>query len=64
MKKEKLLKEESLEPDNWDETRELGHRMLDDMLDYLQTVTQRPVWKKPSAFAINSMDQPLPRQGQ
>ena len=29
----------------WDELRALGHRMLDDMLDYLRTVRDRPAWR-------------------
>ncbi len=39
------LKEESLDPQDWDELRALGHRMVDDMLTYLQTVRERPVWR-------------------
>ena len=31
-------KEETLDPENWDEMRELGHRMLDDMMNRLQTI--------------------------
>jgi glutamate/tyrosine decarboxylase-like PLP-dependent enzyme len=39
------LPEETLDPEDWEAMRALGHRMLDDMLDYLQTVRQRPVWQ-------------------
>ncbi|MBZ0308911.1 MAG: amino acid decarboxylase, partial [Anaerolineae bacterium] len=35
----------SLDPQNWDSLREVGHQMLDEMLDYLQTVRERPVWQ-------------------
>jgi hypothetical protein len=35
--------EETLDPENWGSMRALGHRMLDDMLDYLQTLRERPV---------------------
>ena len=34
--------EETLDPKDWDELRQLGHRMLDDMLDYLSTVRDKP----------------------
>jgi glutamate/tyrosine decarboxylase-like PLP-dependent enzyme len=51
---------ESLDPENWEELRNLGHRMMDDMMDYLQRVRERPAWKKPSAYAIKSMQQPVP----
>jgi aromatic-L-amino-acid decarboxylase len=35
----------TLDPADWTETRALGHRMLDDMFDYLQQIRQRPVWQ-------------------
>ena len=35
---------ETLDPQNWDELRALGHRMLDDMLDYAADIRDRPVW--------------------
>ncbi len=36
---------ESLDPQNWDEIRAQGHRMLDDMIDYAANIRERPVWK-------------------
>ncbi|MDE2331858.1 MAG: aspartate aminotransferase family protein [Bradyrhizobium sp.] len=36
--------DENLDPRNWDEVRALGHRMLDDMLDYAANIRERPVW--------------------
>ena len=36
---------ETLDPDNWDSLRAQGHRMLDDMLDHLANVRDRPVWQ-------------------
>jgi aromatic-L-amino-acid/L-tryptophan decarboxylase len=36
---------ESLDPQNWDEIRAQGHRMLDDMIDYVANIRERPVWK-------------------
>jgi aromatic-L-amino-acid decarboxylase len=35
----------SLDPADWTDTRALGHRMLDDMFDYLQDIRQRPAWQ-------------------
>ena len=35
----------SLDPSDWNEVRALGHRMLDDMVDYLEHVRDRPVWQ-------------------
>ena len=39
------LNEETLDPEEWDSMQALGYRMVDDMLDYLKTVRDRPVWK-------------------
>ena len=35
---------QTLDPQNWDDTRALAHRMLDDMLDYTADIRERPVW--------------------
>ena len=35
---------ETLDPENWDEMRELAHRMVDDALDYIASARERPVW--------------------
>ncbi|NML20313.1 amino acid decarboxylase [Pseudoflavitalea sp. G-6-1-2] len=65
MKTEIMLSEEAtLDPQDWTSIRTLGHQMLDDMLDYLQSAGQLPAWKKPSAYAVGSMNQPLPEQSQ
>src|ERR1700710_3001793 len=34
----------SLDPQNWDDIRAQGHRMLDDMFDYAANIRERPVW--------------------
>jgi len=36
---------ETLDPKNWDDIRALGHRMLDDMIDYAANIRDRPVWQ-------------------
>ena len=36
---------ESLDPENWDEMRNLAHQVVDDALDYVQNARQRPVWQ-------------------
>jgi len=52
--------EETLDPNDWDTVRALGHRMLDDMVDYMQTVRDRPVWHPISAEAKAHFDNSLP----
>ena len=36
---------ETLDPQNWDDIRAQGHRMLDDMIDYAANIRDRPVWQ-------------------
>ncbi len=36
---------ETLDPENWDDIRAQGHRMLDDMIDYIAAIRERPVWR-------------------
>ncbi len=49
-----------LDPSDWTAMRSQGHRMLDDMFDYLQTVRDRPVWQPIPAAARGSFSDPLP----
>ena len=52
--------EESLDPADWEGLRRLGHRMLDDMIDYLRTVRTRPVWQPIPVDIVSSFREPLP----
>ena len=52
--------EESLDPHDWDAMRGLGHKMVDDMLAYLSTVRDRPVWKKLPESAERGIRTDLP----
>ncbi len=56
--------EQSLDPFNWEELRQLGHRMVDDMMHYLQTVATRPAWQPLPTKAVEAMHQPLPQSPQ
>jgi glutamate/tyrosine decarboxylase-like PLP-dependent enzyme len=53
--------EESLDPADWGELRVLGHRMLDDMLDYLEGVRERPVWRPVPPETRAALDEQTPR---
>jgi aromatic-L-amino-acid decarboxylase len=53
----------SLDPDNWDDLRVQGHRMLDDMFDNLATLRERPLWAAPTAEARGRYRVGLPRAG-
>jgi glutamate/tyrosine decarboxylase-like PLP-dependent enzyme len=52
-----------LEPADWQQFRTQGHRMLDDMFDYLQGIRQRPVWQPVPDQARAAFRSPLPAQG-
>jgi aromatic-L-amino-acid/L-tryptophan decarboxylase len=53
--------EENLDPRDWTEFRRLAHRMVDDMLDWLEHVREQPVWQPVPASARAALRQPLPR---
>lgn len=52
-----------LDPDDWQRFREQGHKMLDDMCDYLEHIRERPVWQPIPDRARDAFRAPLPRQG-
>jgi aromatic-L-amino-acid decarboxylase len=58
------LREESLDPDDWQSMRTLGHRMVDDMLNYLETLRERPVWKPVPDAVKSRFTLPLPMDPQ
>ncbi|MBA4851561.1 bifunctional aminotransferase class I/II-fold pyridoxal phosphate-dependent enzyme/GNAT family N-acetyltransferase [Emticicia sp. BO119] len=56
--------EETLDPNNWNEIRALGHQMIDDMIDYLQGLSNKPVWQQPTAEVKEILNRSLPKEGQ
>ena len=52
---------ETLDPADWAELRALGHRMLDDMLDYVADVRERPVWRPIPDAVRGEFRKTLPR---
>jgi aromatic-L-amino-acid decarboxylase len=53
---------ETLDPHNWDDIRAQGHRMLDDMLDYVAKVRERPVWQTIPHAVRAQFREALPRE--
>ncbi len=51
----------TLDPQDWDELRAQGHRMLDDMIDYVATIRERPVWQPIPDAVRAEFRSPLPR---
>ena len=64
MTEEEIRVEETLDPQDWSEMRALGHHMLDDMIDYLESVRERPVWQPIPEPVRASFEQPLPLEPQ
>lgn len=60
----KARKEETLDPEDWQSTRELGHRMIDEMFDFLSTVRQRKVWQPVPEEVREQFNQSLPDEPQ
>lgn len=54
------IDEQTLDPENWDALRQLGHQMLDDMLDYLQNIRNEPAWRPVPEEAKRFFDNDLP----
>lgn len=53
-----------LDPADWDAFRALAHRMVDDSLDYLREVGERPAWQPlPTEVRTRILAEPLPRIG-
>ena len=54
--------ENSLDPNDWPAFRQQSHRMLDDMLDYIEHIRERPVWQTPPDEVRARFHSPLPRK--
>ncbi len=53
---------ESLDPSDWSQTRTLAHQMMDDMLDFLQSIRERPAWASIPDDVRESFSSPMPAQ--
>ncbi len=54
--------EESLDPESWGELKELGHRMVDDMVDHIATVRERPPVIMANEQIASAFTKPLPME--
>jgi aromatic-L-amino-acid/L-tryptophan decarboxylase len=52
--------QDTLDPPDWKELRTLGHRMLDDMFDYLASLRDRPVWQPIPEDVRQTIREPVP----
>jgi glutamate/tyrosine decarboxylase-like PLP-dependent enzyme len=59
----KSTEEESLDPEDWKELRELGHRMLDDMFDLHEGAREGSVWQPMPEEVRGRFSGPVPWKG-
>lgn len=50
----------TLDPENWNELRQLGHRMLDDIFNHLETLRDQPAWQPLPEQVRQAIREPLP----
>jgi len=55
---------ETLDPEDWGAVRILGHRMMDDMLDFLETIEEKPVWQPAPGRVKAHFNSPVPLEAQ
>ena len=54
------IREDTLDPDDWDTTRSLAHQMVDDAFDRLRGLRNEPVWRPMPDRVRASLDGPVP----
>jgi len=62
MEKINKIPEIGLDPDNWNEVRALGHQIIDDMMDYLQTIGDKKPWTPIPQQVKDEFKKPIPHQ--
>lgn len=55
---------ETLDPTDWNTMRALAHRMVDDAIDYVATVAERPVWQPVPTEVAERLQAPAPHEPQ
>src|SRR5271163_395392 len=59
----RMEREETLDPSDWEEFRKLGHRMLDDTIDYLAARREQAVWQPMPERVRESFQEAVPMEG-
>lgn len=57
-----LEKEITLDPQDWLQMRAMAHTMVDEMMNYLETVAERPSWQPMPQEAKDAIRKPMPEQ--
>lgn len=56
------IRELTLDPEDWNKLRSLGHRMIDDIFDHLSSLRSQPAWQPLPDEVRSSLTQPLPTE--
>ncbi|MCJ7423148.1 aminotransferase class V-fold PLP-dependent enzyme [Candidatus Bathyarchaeota archaeon] len=59
-----VQKEETLDPADWNAMRALGHRMIDEIMTYLQEAREHPVFQQIPEEISTKLNEPLPVEPQ
>jgi len=62
MNETNLKPEIGLDPANWDDIKTLGHQIIDDMVDYLKDIGNKPVWTPIPQQVKDEFKKPIPQQ--
>ncbi|MCU0401042.1 MAG: aminotransferase class V-fold PLP-dependent enzyme [Algoriphagus sp.] len=57
-------KDLTLDPKDWEAMRQLGHQMIDDLINYWSGIREEKIWKPIPAEVKDFLDQPIPESGQ
>ena len=56
--------DQTLDPQDWNAMRALGHQMVDDLIDYWEGIREEKTWKPIPEEVKTFLDQPIPETGQ
>jgi len=56
--------EETLDPEDWEKMRRLGHRVVDDMVAYMQDLRENPVWQHAPVSVKEHFQSTVPEEPQ
>ena len=58
------IADQSLDPQDWDAMRALGHQMVDDLIDYWAGIREQKIWRPIPDEVKQVFDLPIPERGQ
>ena len=58
------IPDQSLDPQDWEAMRTLGHLMVDDLIDYWAGIREQKIWRPIPDEVKQVFDLPIPEQGQ